>query len=184
MARLQSRWRATRFDLALLASALFLQRFSLAFGHSLMSLDVVPTALILIYLFASGRVLIIYDRLLWFLALGLAATFSLYLNFNAGMLPSYAEFILMYFLFTLGRPSYEDQYKSTLEAFQFLVLILSLLATAQLSTEDRLLIFMESFPIGYSRPLVVLFERLLAASTPSFRSPRDRPSSRATDYSW
>jgi hypothetical protein len=119
------------FDFVLLASALFLQRFSLSFGHSLMSLDVVPTIFILIYMFASGRLLIIYDRLLWFLALGLAVTYSLYSNFSSGMLPSYSEFIVIYFLFTLGRPSTKDRYKSTLEAFQILVLILSLLAIAQ-----------------------------------------------------
>ena len=61
---------------------LFLQRFSLSFGNSLLSLDVVPAVFILIYQFAAGRLVIVYDRLLWFLALGFAATCSLLLNFQ------------------------------------------------------------------------------------------------------
>jgi hypothetical protein len=118
-------------DIALLASALFLQRFSLSFGKSLMSLDVVPTVWILIHQFASGRLVILYDRLLLFLGLGLAATCSLLLNFNSTMLPSYCEFMVMYFLFTLSRPTTVDRYESTLQAFQFLVLIISCLAVVQ-----------------------------------------------------
>jgi hypothetical protein len=118
-------------DVALLAMALFLQRFSLSFGKSLMSLDVVPALFILIHQFAAGRFVILYDRLLWFLALMLAATCSLLLNFNSTMLPSYSEFTVMYFVFTLSRPATVDRYKSTLQAFQFLVLVLSFLAIAQ-----------------------------------------------------
>ena len=118
-------------DVALLACALFLQRFSLSFGKSLMSLDVVPALFILIYQFAAGRLVIVYDRLLWFLALGLAATSSLLLNFKSTMLPSYSEFIVIYFMLTLSRPATVDRYKSTLQAFQVLVLIISFLAIAQ-----------------------------------------------------
>src|SRR6266850_1264384 len=125
-------WRSeVGIDIALIGSALFLQRFSLSFGNSLMSLDVVPAVLILIYQFAAGRLLILYDRLLWFLALGLATTCSLLLNYKSTMLPSYSEFIVMYFLFTLSKPATPDRYKNTLQAFQFLVLILSLLAITQ-----------------------------------------------------
>jgi hypothetical protein len=128
----RSRWTSEAgIDIALLVCALFLQRFSLSFGNSLMSLDLVPVVFILIHQFASGRLLILYDRLLWFLGLGLVATCSLYLNFNSGMLPSYALFIVMYFLFTLSRPASADRYKSTLQAFQFLVLVLAALAIAQ-----------------------------------------------------
>ena len=83
-----------RIDIALLASALFLQRFSLSFGQSLMTLDIVPTVLILFHQFASGRLLILYDRLLWFFVLGVSVTCSLYLNFNSTMLPSYSLFIV------------------------------------------------------------------------------------------
>src|SRR6266850_1655083 len=125
-------WRSeVGIDIALIGSALFLQRFSLSFGNSLMSLDVVPAVLILIYQFAAGRLLILYERLLWFLALGLATTCSLLLNYKSTMLPSYSEFIVMYFLFTLSKPATPDRYKNTLQAFQFLVLILSLLAIVQ-----------------------------------------------------
>jgi hypothetical protein len=117
--------------MALLVCALFLQRFSLSFGNSLMSLDVVPALLILIHQFAAGRLVILYDRLLWFLALGLAATCSLLLNFKSTMLPSYSEFMVIYFVFTLTKPTTVYRYKSTLQAFQVLVLVLSLLAIVQ-----------------------------------------------------
>jgi hypothetical protein len=126
------RWKSEAgLDIALLVCALFLQRFSLSFGNSLMSLDIVPAVFILIYQFAVGRLVILYDRLLWFLALGLAVTCSLLLNFKSTMLPSYSEFIVVYSLFTLSRPATGDRYKNTLKAFQFLVLILSTLAIAQ-----------------------------------------------------
>jgi hypothetical protein len=126
------RWKSeTAIDIALLVCALFLQRFSLSFGDSLMSLDVVPALFILIYQFAAGRLLILYDRLLWFLALALATTCSLLLNFNSTMLPSYCEFIVMYFMFTLSKPATGERYKTTLQAFQFLLLVLSFLAIAQ-----------------------------------------------------
>src|SRR5271169_4700683 len=125
------RWKSEAgIDIVLLVCPLFLQRFSLSFGNSLMSLDVVPAVFILIYQFAAGRLVILYDRLLWFVALGLAVTCSLLLNFKSTMLPSYSEFVVMYFLFTLSRPATVDRYKSTLQAFQFLVLVLSVLAIA------------------------------------------------------
>jgi hypothetical protein len=47
------------------------------------------------------------------------------------MLPSYSEFIVMYFLFTLIKPDGANRYRSTLQAFQFLVMVLSVLAIAQ-----------------------------------------------------
>ena len=123
-------------DIALLACALFLQRFSFTFGHSWMSLDVVPAVFILVHQFLSGRLLIQYDRLLCFLVLGLAVTCSLLLNFNASMLPSYCLFIVMYFLFALRRPSTAQRYKSILLAFQFLAAIFSCLAVAQFAAQS------------------------------------------------
>src|SRR5262249_24877263 len=80
----------TRIDIALLVSALFLLRFSLKFGNTFLVLDLVPVAFILLYQFLSGKLLIHYDRLLWFLAVGLAATCSLLLNFKS--LTSYSLF--------------------------------------------------------------------------------------------
>ncbi len=118
-------------DVALLTSALFLQRFTLSFGHSLMSLDVVPVAVLLIHQFASGRLLIQYDRLLWFLAAGLAVTCSMLINFKSTMLPSYCLLMITYFFFTLVRPSTADRYNHVLRAFQFLIALLSFLAIAQ-----------------------------------------------------
>ena len=121
----------TRVDIALLSSAIFLQRFTLPFARTLLSLDLVAIGFILLHRFLSGKLLIQYDRLLWFLALGAAATCSLLLNFNSKMLTGYSLFVVFYSLFTLHRPSTSDQYKRTLQAFQFLVVILSCLGVAQ-----------------------------------------------------
>ena len=109
----------TRIDIALLVSALFLQRFSLKFGNTFLVLDLVPVAFILLYQFLSGKLLIHYDRLLWFLALGLAITCSLLMNSTS--LTSYSLFLTLYSLMTLSKPSTADQYRSTLQVFQFLV---------------------------------------------------------------
>ena len=122
---------ATRIDIALLASALFLQRFSLPFGDTFLNLSLVAIGFILLHEFLSGKLLIQYDRLLWFLALALAATSSLLLNFKSMMLTGYFLFVVFYSLFTLYRPSTSDQYKRTLQAFQFLVMLLSCLGVAQ-----------------------------------------------------
>jgi hypothetical protein len=131
-------------DLTLLISALFLQRFTLTFGNSLMELVIVPAVLILAYQFIFGRLLILYDRLLWFLAVSFVVTCSLLLNFNSTMLPSYFLFITIYSLFTLARPCSADRYRSTLRAFQHLAAILSCLAIlqfiAQFFTDGRSLI--------------------------------------------
>jgi hypothetical protein len=121
----------TGIDVALLVSALFLQRFSFSFRGTFLMLDFVPVAFILLYLFLSGKLLIQYDRLLWFLGIALAATCSLLLNFKSTMLTSYSLFLVLYSLVTLSRPSTPDRYKSTLYAFQFLVMLLSCLAVAQ-----------------------------------------------------
>jgi hypothetical protein len=118
-------------DIALLVCALFLQRFSVSFGNTVMSLDIVPAALIVVHQFVSGKLLIQYDRLLWFLAVGLAVTCSLLMNFKSTMLSSYFLFLVMYSLFTLSRPSTPDRYRSTLQAFQSLAALLSFLAMAQ-----------------------------------------------------
>ena len=122
---------ATRIDIALLVSALFLQRFSLPFGDTFLMLDLVAIGFILLYQFLSGKLLIQYDRALWFLGFALAITCSLLLNFKSTMLTAYFQFMIFYSLFTLSRPSTPDQYKRTLQAFQFLVMILSCLAVAQ-----------------------------------------------------
>ena len=121
----------TRVDVALLGSALFMQRFIWPFGQKLLSLDLVVAASILLYQFLSGKCRIQYDRLLWFIAAGLAATCSLLLNFERASVTSYSQFLALCSLLTLSRPSNPDQYKSTLQAFQFLVLLLSCLAVAQ-----------------------------------------------------
>src|SRR6516162_830263 len=118
-------------DLALLICVLFLGRFTLTFGHSLMELNIVPIVVIFIHQFISGRLLILHDRLLWFMAAAVVVTCSLLLNFASTMLPSYCLFIVMYMLFTLNRPSTAGRYKKTLRTFQFLMAILSILAIAQ-----------------------------------------------------
>jgi hypothetical protein len=121
----------TRADITLLASALFLQRFSLPFGETYLALDFVPTVFILLYQFFSGKLLIQYDRFCWFLAVGVATTCSLMLNFKSTMLTSFFLFLVLYSLFMLSRPSALHQYKNTLQAFQFMVMLLSWLAVAQ-----------------------------------------------------
>ena len=120
-----------RVDVALLISALFLQRFTLPFGKTYLALDLVPTAFILLHQFLSGNLLIQYDRLLWFIAAALAATCSLLLNFERSSVTSYLLFLVLCSLLTLNTHSSPDRYKSTLLVFQFLVMILSCLAVAQ-----------------------------------------------------
>jgi hypothetical protein len=124
-----------RVDIALLVSALFLQRFTLPFGKTYLALDLIPTVLILSYQFLSGKLLIQYDRLYWFLAVGLAAAYSLYLNFRSTMLTSFGLFMVLYSLATLIRPSTPDQYRRTLQSFQLLVMLLSCLAVLQFAAQ-------------------------------------------------
>src|SRR3984893_12889700 len=100
-------------DMALLICALFLQRFTLSFGNSLMSLDIVPAALILAHQFLSGRLIIRYDRLLWFLFAWIPITGSLLLNFQSTMLPSFSELTAVYSLFLLSRSSLPEAYRAT-----------------------------------------------------------------------
>ena len=94
-------------------------------GKNFCQLDLVVAASILLHQFLSGKCRIQYDRLLWFIAAGLAATCSLLLNFERASVTSYSLFLALCSLLTLSRPSNPDQYKSTLQAFQFLVLLLS-----------------------------------------------------------
>jgi hypothetical protein len=124
-----------RVDIALLASALFLQRFSLPFGKTYLALDFVPVVLILSYQFLSGKLVLQYDRFYWFLAVGLVAACSLYLNFKSTMLTSFGLFMLLYSLPILIRPSTPDQYERTLQSFQFLVILLSCLAVLQFAAQ-------------------------------------------------
>jgi len=93
---------ATRINIALLASALFLQRFTLPFGNTFLSLSLVAVGLILLYQFLCGKLLIQYDRLLWFLAFGLATACSLLFNFNSTMLTGFSQFVVSFSLFTLS----------------------------------------------------------------------------------
>src|SRR5262245_27401345 len=118
-ARCKSGKSGTRVDIALLVSALFLPRFSLPFGDTFLQLDLVSIGLILLYQFLFGRLVIQYDRLLWFLIFALTTTCPLLLNFKSTMLTSYSQTMVFYSLFTLSRPSTPDQYKRTLLAFQF-----------------------------------------------------------------
>lgn len=121
----------TRIEVALLVSALFLQRFSLPFQRTFLMLDMVPVAFILLHQFISGKLVIQLDRLFWYLAAAFAATLSLLLNFNSTMLTSYFLFLVLYSMITLSRPSTPERYLSTLQTFQLLVAVLSWLAVAQ-----------------------------------------------------
>jgi hypothetical protein len=125
----------TRIGIALLFSMLFLQRFTLPYGATALHLDLVAMGLILVYQFLSGKLLIQYDRLLWFLAFAFASTCSLLLNFKNASLTSYSQVIVFYSFFTLSKPSTPDQYKRTLQAFQSLVLLISWLAIAQFAAQ-------------------------------------------------
>jgi hypothetical protein len=125
----------TNVDVALLVCALFLQRFSLTFRGTILPLDFVPVVLILFYQFGSGRLLIQYDRLLWFIVAALAVTGSLLMNFKSTMLSSYLLFIILYSMFLLVRPSTAGQYKNTLQWFQFLVVLLAFLGIAQFAAQ-------------------------------------------------
>jgi hypothetical protein len=126
---------ATRVDIALLASALFLQRFTFPLAHRLLGFNLLAAGLILLYQFLAGKLLIQHDRLLWFLGLALAITCSLLLNFKSTSLTGYFQFMLFFSLFTLSRPSTPDQYKRTLQAFQFLVMLLSCIGVAQFAAQ-------------------------------------------------
>jgi hypothetical protein len=142
---------ATRVDVALLASTLFLQRFSVPFGPTHLGLELVAMGSILTYQFISEKLVIQYDRLLWFLGLALATTSSLLLNFNSTMVNAYSQFTLFYALLTLKRPSTDDQYKNTLQGFQFLTVLLSCLAVVQFAAQvvgelDRLTNFYGIIP--------------------------------------
>jgi hypothetical protein len=141
----------TRVDIALLGSALFLQRFGLPFFHTRLTLDFVFATLIFAHQFATGRLFIQYDRFFWFLVVLMAATSSLLLNFETRMLTSYGLFVLIYFLFTVRRPSTPEQYQNTLKGFQFLILILSCLGIFQYVAKfvvnpERLVMFFGIFP--------------------------------------
>jgi hypothetical protein len=141
----------TRIDIALLGSALFLQRFGVPIFGKFQTLDFVFFTLILLHQFASGRLLIRYDRLLWYLVMGLAATLSLVLNFKSTMLTSYGLFMVVYFLCTLSRPSTSEDYNATLYSFQLLLLIVAFFAIAQFAAQlvvdgTKIIMFYFIFP--------------------------------------
>ena len=122
---------ATRVDVALLVAMLFLQRFTLPFGATFLHLDFVAFAFILFYQFVVGKLVIQYDRLLWFLAFAFVSACSLLLNFESATLTSYSQSIVSYSFFMLSRASTFDQYRRTLQAFQFLVMLIACLAIVQ-----------------------------------------------------
>src|SRR5262249_15065345 len=101
---------ASRVDMALLASALFLQRFSVPYGDTFIDAELVAIGLILLYQFLIGKLLISAERLLWFLGLTFVLTCSLLINFRVTMLTGYLQFVIFFLLFTLKRPSTPDQY--------------------------------------------------------------------------
>ena len=133
--RINSANLAKRVDIALLVAILFLQRFTLPFGDRLLHLDLVAIGLILLYQFFSGKLVIQYDRFLWFLGFASAVTCALLLNFKSNMLTAYFQFMMLFLLFTLSRPSSPLQYKHTLQAFQLLVLLLSCIGVAQFAAQ-------------------------------------------------
>jgi hypothetical protein len=122
---------ATRVDIALLVSILFMQRFSLPFGTKVLHLNFVAMGIILLYQFARGNLLIQFNRLSWFLPFSLASTCSLVLNTNSASLTAYFQLLIMFLLFTFIRPSTEDQYNRTLRACQFLLMTLSCIGVVQ-----------------------------------------------------
>ena len=146
-----ARW-SSRTDTALLASALFMQRFSLPFpGGKAVSLSFLPVALIFGYQFAANRLLIQYDRLSWFLLLLLSSVFTFLLHFDNSKATSIGQFLLLYFFFTLIVPSSQSQYKRTLKSFQCLIFIISCLAILQIPAQfvvdpHKLLMFFGIFP--------------------------------------
>jgi hypothetical protein len=139
-------------DIALIVCALFLQRFNLLFpGGKSVPLSILPAVLILVHEFFFGRLLLQYDRLLWFLPLTLAVTFSLILNFNSSSSTSYGLFLVLYLFLIFRRPSTTYQYRETLNGFQFLILILCSLAIMQFPAQfivnpTTLLMFFWVFP--------------------------------------
>ena len=59
------------------------------------------------------------------------STCSLVISFSGATSTAYAQFVLLCSLFILSRPSNPEQYKSTLQVFQILVMILSCLGVGQ-----------------------------------------------------
>lgn len=142
---------AARTDAALLVAVLFLPRFSLPFGNTTLAFDLLTIGLILLYQFFSGKLLIQYDSLLWFLFFALTITCSLLFNFKSTMLTSYAQTTVFFGLFTIIRTSTVSQYRRTLKTFQFLVMLLSCLAIVQFPAQflvdgKKLINFFGIFP--------------------------------------
>ena len=95
---------ATRVDIALLVSALFLQRFSLPFGTTALHLDLVAIGAYFIVPIPLWKIADpIRSTSCGFLLFALATTCSLLLNFKSTMLTSYFQFVVLYLLFTLSR---------------------------------------------------------------------------------
>jgi hypothetical protein len=79
----------------------------------------------------SGRLVIEYDRFVAFLLLGLAVGISLWMNLRLNMLPSFALLMIFYFSLTLRRWTTPQRYRKTLQSYQFLALIISIIAIVQ-----------------------------------------------------
>jgi hypothetical protein len=122
---------ATRVDIALLVSILFIQRFSLPLGTKVLHLNFVAMGIILLYQFVRGNLLIQYNRFFWFMLFFFLSACSLLLNFNNASRTSYLQFVIFFLLFMFIRPSTADQYNRTLRACQFLLMILSCIGVAQ-----------------------------------------------------
>ena len=67
--------------------------FALPFGNTFLSLSLVAGAFILFHQFFSGKLLIEYDRLWWFLAVGLASACSLVTSSGGAKSTAYAQFV-------------------------------------------------------------------------------------------
>jgi hypothetical protein len=103
----------------------------LPFGNTYLQLVLVPPAFIVLHQFLVGKLLIRYDRSLWFLGVVLAITCSLMLNFQNTMLTGFFLFMFSYSLLVFSRSSTSATYVKTLQAFQFLVALISCIAVAQ-----------------------------------------------------
>src|SRR5215472_9464438 len=150
----------TRVDIALLAAALFLQRFELSNLAYFPSITLIAVSLIFAHQFATGRLLIQYERLLWFLLLGLAASSSLYLNFQSNRLASFGVVLVNYFFFTLIRPSSSDRYIKTLQGCQLLILIIACLGILQFLAQfvvsgKDIIMFFGIIPDGFLQKMAI-----------------------------
>jgi hypothetical protein len=72
---------------------------------------------------------------LWFLGFAATASYSLLSNFKSTMLTGYLLFVIFFSLYSFSRPATAAQYKGTLQAFQFLMMLLSCFAALQFAAQ-------------------------------------------------